>query len=638
MWDAGVFYDELADGRCVGEAFRTWFNDILGRNSETTVHSWWYGMVINGDATLTPRAPAKPRYFLTVLTEGGGTCTPGSAYYDDGSSVSLRAEPAAGWHFRRWTGAVTGENPLATVHMDANKSVTAIFEADADAYDLVLRVEGSGTTSPAPGRHSLEAGRAVSVSAAAAAGWRFVRWSGDLAGTEPALSLRVDRSRTLTATFEPDIGENTLTMDVEGEGSTDPAVGAHTFTNGTTVTLRARPGLGWYFKTWHGDLDSSVNPVELTLSSSRHVTAVFTQSPMYQFTVATDGEGTVTPAPGAYAAGTKLSVTATPAAGWQFARWLGQLSTKVANATVTLDKDTSVIAVFVPVGVPKRVLAVTAASDGGVVSPPGGSFDPGTVVSIQAAPADGFRVRAWRGSDDDPSPGMTRNTVTMNEDREVMVEFEAVPETQYLLTAQVQGGHGTVRPEYQYCRAGNRVLIEANPDPGYRLAAWSGTDNDGSTELLNYATMDAARAVTVTFTMADAGSAGPSGAGDEGESLLPVTGCFIATAAYGSLLDPEVVDLCRFRDRWLMKNKLGRRLVKVYYRLSPPVAAEIARHPSMRLMVRIWLSPIVWVVSHPSGSVSVVMLFATLLLHRRIKRSARGPLALRVPIDPPRRR
>lgn len=62
--------------------------------------------------------------------------------------------------------------------------------------------------------------------------------------------------------------------------------------------------------------------------------------------------------------------------------------------------------------------------------------------------------------------------------------------------------------------------------------------------------------------------------------------CFIATAAYGDIDAPEVDQLRAFRDRSLLTNPLGRGLVKVYYRVSPPIARLIARKPTLRMATR----------------------------------------------------
>lgn len=70
-------------------------------------------------------------------------------------------------------------------------------------------------------------------------------------------------------------------------------------------------------------------------------------------------------------------------------------------------------------------------------------------------------------------------------------------------------------------------------------------------------------------------------------------GCFIATAAYGSLIEPHVKILRKFRDRFLITNITGKSFVNLYYKYSPPLADFIARHDNLRMMVRMTLFPLV---------------------------------------------
>ena len=44
--------------------------------------------------------------------------------------------------------------------------------------------------------------------------------------------------------------------------------------------------------------------------------------------------------------------------------------------------------------------------------------------------------------------------------------------------------------------------------------------------------------------------------------------------------------LRRFRDRHLLTNRPGTAFVRLYYRLSPPVARLIAKKPRLRTAVR----------------------------------------------------
>lgn len=70
------------------------------------------------------------------------------------------------------------------------------------------------------------------------------------------------------------------------------------------------------------------------------------------------------------------------------------------------------------------------------------------------------------------------------------------------------------------------------------------------------------------------------------------SGCFIATAAYGTALEHHVILLKRFRDLYLLTNAPGKLFVKFYYRYSPPIAHVIAQHSLVRLMVRTALVPL----------------------------------------------
>jgi len=70
-------------------------------------------------------------------------------------------------------------------------------------------------------------------------------------------------------------------------------------------------------------------------------------------------------------------------------------------------------------------------------------------------------------------------------------------------------------------------------------------------------------------------------------------GCFIATAAYGSYLDPHVKTLRQFRDDYLLTNIAGRHFVELYYRYSPPAASWLAGQPGLKGAVRVLLLPLV---------------------------------------------
>jgi len=64
------------------------------------------------------------------------------------------------------------------------------------------------------------------------------------------------------------------------------------------------------------------------------------------------------------------------------------------------------------------------------------------------------------------------------------------------------------------------------------------------------------------------------------------SGCFIATAVYGSPYAHEVILLKEFRDNWLLNFKLGKMFVAFYYWISPPIANKIAKSNSLKAITK----------------------------------------------------
>jgi hypothetical protein len=107
---------------------------------------------------------------------------------------------------------------------------------------------------------------------------------------------------------------------------------------------------------------------------------------------------------------------------------------------------------------------------------------------------------------------------------------------------------------------------------------------------------------------------------------LPNSGCFIATAAYGSADALPVLALREFRDRWLLTNGPGRAFVRWYYRSSPPLARFLNNHPAGKPLTRAVLAPAVLAAlafrSPPAAqTLLVIAMFALIVIARRRKAS-----------------
>lgn len=128
------------------------------------------------------------------------------------------------------------------------------------------------------------------------------------------------------------------------------------------------------------------------------------------------------------------------------------------------------------------------------------------------------------------------------------------------------------------------------------------TDNGGAT---------ATGETTIAVTDGSAGIPGVSASAQSSTGGGGKGGCFIATAAYGSYLDPHVMVLREFRDKVLLTNSLGSSFVAFYYRTSPPVADFISRHESLRTATRVLLTPVVYGVEYPM--ISAFVLFTCMI-------------------------
>ena len=73
--------------------------------------------------------------------------------------------------------------------------------------------------------------------------------------------------------------------------------------------------------------------------------------------------------------------------------------------------------------------------------------------------------------------------------------------------------------------------------------------------------------------------------------------CFIATAAFGTSYDKKIDVLRCWRDTKLVPSRTLVKFVRIYYRLSPPIARFMRARPIVRFFTRCLLTPIIFVVS-----------------------------------------
>jgi uncharacterized repeat protein (TIGR02543 family) len=393
---------------------------------------------------------------VNVSPQGAGTVSlnPAGGSYTAGTQVTLTATPSSGYVFSNWTGDLTGTTNPATITMNSNKTVTAVFtQQQVQQYTLTTSVspQGAGTVSLNPAGGSYTAGTQVTLTATPSSGYVFSNWTGDLTGTTNPATITMNSNKTVVANFSGSgSGGTTYSLSVsvspQGAGtvSLNPAGGV--YTAGTQVTLTATANSGYVFSSWSGDLSGTTNPATITMDSNKTVTAVFTQQQQQQYTLTTSvsptGAGTVSlnPAGGSYTAGTQVTLTATPNSGYVFSNWTGDLTGTTNPVTITMNSNKTVTAVFTQQQVQQYTLTTTVSpANAGTISlnPPGGVYTAGQVVTITAQANSGYRFVNWSG---DVTGTSNPTTVEMNANKTVTANFESTSDTaRYSFETGVQG-------------------------------------------------------------------------------------------------------------------------------------------------------------------------------------------------------
>jgi uncharacterized repeat protein (TIGR02543 family) len=282
---------------------------------------------------------------LSVTTSGSGSVTlnPPGGSYTSGTTVTLTAVPAAGYAFTGWSGALTGTANPTTLLMNANKSVTASF-APTTQYTVTVSPSTGGSITLSPSGGTYPAGTTITVTAVPASGYRFGSWGGSLSGTTNPTTLLVNGNKTVSATF---IRQYTLTTSMTGSGSVTLSPSGGVYDAGTVVTLTAVPSNSVAsFLGWGGALSGTTNPTTIVMDANKSVTATFTQTYTLSVSIRRKGSVTLSPPGGTYVAGTTVTLTATPAAGYVFGGWSGALTGLTNPAALLMNGNKSVTATF----------------------------------------------------------------------------------------------------------------------------------------------------------------------------------------------------------------------------------------------------------------------------------------------------
>lgn len=299
---------------------------LVALRAEPAPHSTFEGWVVAGQPGACPGTGvcqvqlsaarevsaefgAIPQQTLEVALQGAGsgsvTTEPAgiecgevcSEHFDQGSTVTLTATPAAHSHLAGWS--VAG-NPSACagagacqVTLDQDTQVTADFATNPDR-SLSVSISGPGRIVSSPGGidctsscgHSFPDGSSVTLEAQPADGYELVSWSGACSGKRRC-SVAMDGDQSVGATFARI--EDALAISVVGTGTgrvSDPADGidcgltcAGIFKRGSVLKLTAKAEKGSRFVGFSGCDQVSGATCTVTVTDAKTVTATFGEAP-----------------------------------------------------------------------------------------------------------------------------------------------------------------------------------------------------------------------------------------------------------------------------------------------------------------------------------------------------------------------
>ena len=295
---------------------------------------------------------------------------------------------------------ITNDAPKAV-----SKEATWTINAD-DTYSIETSQEGEGKLEirGAKNLKRVPASTELTVSAEPADGWELVALTANKVDILSSKSFKVTENTTVRAVFTTENPKTyAVTLVKEGEGKVE-ITGADNLgavVTGTKLTVTATPVDGWELTSMTANGVDIVSSKSFVVKSDTNVKVVFKKQPpkTYAVTLVKEGEGTVAISGaddlGAVVTGTKLTVTAEPADGWEISSMTANDEDILSSKSFVVKGNTTVKVVFKKQ--PPKTYAVTLVKEGeGTVAISGandlGAVVTGTKLTVSAEPADGWKL------------------------------------------------------------------------------------------------------------------------------------------------------------------------------------------------------------------------------------------------------
>ena len=365
---------------------------------------------------------------ITTTTLPGGTV--GSPYHHQLQATGggfilwelFSGELPDGLTLKQTTGEISGTptaeqtaqftvRALNSVGNDKKELSITITNAPAAEHTITVTTAGGGTASASS--TSATAGTEITLTATPNTGYHFKEWQVEspagLVITNNKFTMP-DSNVAIKAIFEEDSPfaptKHTVTVKTDGNGIAfaSPLLAVA----GTEITLTAMPKKGYHFKEWQvisGGVAIENNKF-LMPDTNVEIKAFFEEGAppaptKYTVTVTTEGGGTASASPAKTAAGTEITLTATPNTGYHFKEWQVEspAGLVITNNKFTMpDSNVAIKAIFEedsPFAPTKHTVTVKTDGNGIAFASPLLAVA-GTEITLTAMPKKGYHFKEWQ--------------------------------------------------------------------------------------------------------------------------------------------------------------------------------------------------------------------------------------------------
>lgn len=217
--------------------------------------------------------------------------------------------------------------------------ITITINTSKATHTITCNTDGNGTLTSSVA--SASSGTVISLTPTPNTGYQFSSYT-----SNPSLTITNNQftmpssAVTITANFTP---KSYLITLVESPSGCGTVTGGGTYSYGSTVNITATPEPGYIFTRWNTTAGTIANSTSASTTftvpnSTATITAIFTAYGEYDIEcISSPTNGGSVTGEGSYTAGSNVTLTATPALGYNFVAWRtsgGSLSNFTANPTV----------------------------------------------------------------------------------------------------------------------------------------------------------------------------------------------------------------------------------------------------------------------------------------------------------------